>query len=70
MDDADKASDQEQMAIKAAIKSVRWHSKPLPALGCCYYCSEPLKGGERFCDTDCRDDYERQEKSKARNGRV
>ena len=68
MDDADKASLHEQMTITAAIKSVRQRSKPLPPVGYCYYCSEPLKGGERFCDTDCRDDYERQEKSKARNG--
>lgn len=26
--------------------------------GCCLYCGEPLPSGERWCDADCRDEWE------------
>jgi predicted nucleic acid-binding Zn ribbon protein len=29
--------------------------------GFCLFCSEPLSTGRRFCDADCRDDFEREE---------
>lgn len=32
----------------------------LQETGHCLYCSEALKG-RRFCDVDCRDDYEREQ---------
>jgi hypothetical protein len=29
-----------------------------PATGFCLNCAEPLPGGRRWCDADCRDDWE------------
>jgi hypothetical protein len=29
------------------------------ATGFCLFCGEPLAAGLRWCDTDCRDDWER-----------
>lgn len=29
------------------------------ATGFCLWCGEPLRYGLRWCDTDCRDDFER-----------
>ena len=36
----------------------------MPPLGFCYNCDEIVFSG-CFCDTDCRDDYEKREKLKA-----
>lgn len=36
---------------------------PAPC-GFCYNCNEPLAAGLRWCDTDCRDDYEKIEKTR------
>jgi len=69
MDDADRASDREDIARAAAVEAVRARIERLPSLGYCYYCGEALRAGKRFCDADCRDDYERQEKMRARTGR-
>ncbi len=33
----------------------------LPATGSCLNCCESLPDGGRFCDADCRDDYEKRE---------
>ena len=30
--------------------------------GFCHYCSEPIGQGERWCNVDCRDDWELMEK--------
>ena len=36
------------------------HLAPGPlATGYCLWCEEPLEGGRRWCDSDCRDDWER-----------
>lgn len=31
----------------------------LPYCGQCYWCGEPLPSPRRWCDADCRDDWER-----------
>lgn len=31
----------------------------LPDTGRCHWCGEATHGGRRFCDADCRDDWER-----------
>lgn len=36
----------------------------LPYTGLCHNCDEITGGGRRFCDVDCRDDYERRMKIK------
>lgn len=63
MDQFDFASKFEQMAREAALKQrkqVRKHT------GQCLNCDEPSQGA--FCNTECREDYERIERSERRAG--
>ena len=69
MDDADRAAEREDIDREAAVAAIRRRIEVMPSLGYCYYCGEALRAGKRFCDADCRDDYDRQEKFKARTGR-
>ena len=69
MDDADRAADREDIAREAAVAAIRRRIEAMPSLGYCYYCGEALRAGKRFCDADCRDDYERPDKTRARPGR-
>lgn len=58
MDDFDRASEAETREREASIARHRVY-QPLPDIGACYNCSEPLPVGKRFCNVDCREDYER-----------
>ena len=65
MDNADRA-DREDIIREQAIAAVRRRSKELAPIGFCYYCSEQVPAGSRFCDADCRDEYETEQRLKAR----
>jgi predicted nucleic acid-binding Zn ribbon protein len=65
MDDADRA-DREDIIREQAIADVRRRKAELPAIGFCHYCSEPVPAGSRFCDADCRDEHETEQRLKAR----
>lgn len=39
-----------------------------PATGKCLFCGEAVGEGNRFCDSFCRDDYQRELDAQARNG--
>ncbi len=54
MDEADYA--QEKADFLASLPRVS--TSPLPPTGFCYNCDEPLVDGRKFCDNDCRDDWE------------
>lgn len=59
-DEVDAANEQMEMALTSA----RLRRNPtLPAIGQCYNCEETLKAGV-FCDSDCRDDYEKRTRNK------
>ena len=60
MDDFDKASDLEQLYREQAIKSVRDHDMNFKAVGVCLNCGAKTK--KRFCDIDCRNDFEKRTK--------
>jgi len=66
MDDADYASDREDIAREQAIAAVRRRKNELPPIGFCYYCSEPVPAGSRFCDASCRDDHETEQRLRSR----
>ena len=66
-DEIDIASVQEEAYRAAALN--RRHAS-LPSVGQCYACSEPVEGRLRFCDTDCRDDWEKDEAARRRGGRL
>lgn len=65
-DDVDIASVQEAAYLSAALN--RRHAS-LPSVGQCYACGEPVDGKLRFCDTECRDDWEKDEAARRRGGR-
>lgn len=53
----DQASDYEFMDRELALKQ-RKPTGPVPC-GQCYNCGEMLSGTQRWCDRECRDDWER-----------
>jgi predicted nucleic acid-binding Zn ribbon protein len=67
VDEADAADLTQEQALTAALR--RRHAT-LPAVGACYSCAEPVDDGRRFCDADCRQDWERAEKARRMNGRM
>jgi len=68
----DQASDREQLDRDLAISMQRKRTNLLPT-GACYFCDSLLREGLLFCmengKSECRDDYERIEKARERNGR-
>ena len=67
MDDADRA-DREDIIREQAIAAVRRRSKELAPIGFCYYCSEPVTAGSRFCDASCMTGWQDEEDARKRNG--
>jgi hypothetical protein len=61
-DQIDQASALEQMASDARIKHAQSKANTLEfePVGHCLFCEEPFEDGspKRFCNADCRDDYE------------
>ena len=43
-------------------------SKEAEETGYCLFCGEPLPPGRRWCDKDCRDDWEREQKLRRNKG--
>ena len=68
MDFADIAANREQLDRDLAIRAQSAHKPALVPNGCCYNCDEPVCADAEFCDSNCRDDYERREAAKVRNG--
>lgn len=58
-DEADIAAQQEEMALASALR-VRRKAAPLPK-GYCLFCDEEVEPPARWCDTECRDLWERRE---------
>ncbi len=63
MDQVDRATERESEILSDAIGEVRRHTA-LKYTGCCHNCGDITGGGRRFCDVDCRDDYEKRKKLK------
>lgn len=54
----DAGCDREERDRDAAIAAAR-SGEWLPFTGCCYNCDASVPDGHRFCDADCRDDWEK-----------
>jgi hypothetical protein len=67
-DVADRADWRIAQDIKAAMAHARRTPK-LEADGRCHYCDERVAHGALFCNTDCRDDYEKEQEAHRRAGR-
>lgn len=68
-DDADRAEARQEEVMSDALAKVR-RAGGLPYTGACHNCGDITGGGRRFCDSDCRDDYQRRIKLKGINGHV
>ena len=66
MDDIDRAQDQAEKILAANLACA--YVAVLPATGDCHNCGASVPDGHRFCDSDCRDDYERQAAHYRREG--
>lgn len=58
----DQACEAEEWFRSQALDEIQAADR-MPFTGRCYNCEEPLTVG-CFCDTDCRDDYEKRIKAK------
>lgn len=55
----DKAQDAADLFFDIALKHRK--AEPPPFTGACLFCEEPVAYPLRWCDADCRDDWEKQE---------
>lgn len=57
MDDADRAQAEIELELSIALKN-REQEPVEPETGLCHWC-EAIIGVGKFCDSDCRDDYDK-----------
>lgn len=65
-DPVDRAVVEQERLLEEHLRLAR--QKPVERLayiGICHYCDEPLADPQRFCDVDCRDDFEKLKRSQA-----
>lgn len=62
----DRATDAQQKQLDQAISAAKITQSRLPK-GRCNYCGEAVN--DTFCDIDCRNDYEREQRIMQQNGR-
>ena len=67
-DDADTTQERAEREGPALIAASKKPEAP-KANGFCLSCAAPVADNVRFCDADCRDDYEIQERHKKINGK-
>lgn len=65
-DQLDQASDYEEMDKANALKK---RMPELKAIGFCYNCNDYIHLGQLFCCVECRDDYQREQDARKRNGK-
>ena len=66
-DEADRSDEKIAAAIEEGIKKVR-QQVGLLYTGECWFCGEGLEHPKRFCDADCRDDFDAEKRAKLRQG--
>lgn len=64
----DNASETTEFFEKVALQNIK-QVVPLQPKGACHNCDFKLEAEHLFCDADCRDDWEREQAAKRRNGR-
>lgn len=67
-DDVDVASENELFNIELAKRNMKANAVQLVSTGCCHNCEEPVSDQQLFCDADCRDDWDKEQAAKRRNG--
>lgn len=67
-DEADRSDEKIAAAIADGIDRVR-RQTGLEHTGECHFCGEEVMAPLRFCDADCRDDYDAEQRANRRLGR-
>lgn len=65
-------ADRAEWRIAKDIEVAMAHARRIPQLeadGRCHYCDDDVAHGAQFCNTDCRDDYQKEQEAKRRAGR-
>lgn len=64
-DQFDLASEYEELERLSCLNRLKSGSQPTAkATGQCLYCEEPLPEGRRWCNAECRDEWEREQNRK------
>lgn len=66
-DDIDRAQVEEQRFLAVALLNMR--AEALPFTGQCYYCGETIDRGPFCPGSECRDDYDREQKLRRISGK-
>lgn len=62
-DEADRGNEAAELFLDAAMKNRK--QAVIPAgIGMCLNCGEDVEGENRWCDNDCRQDWEKRNKNK------
>ena len=54
-----------EIQLKEAMYKTQKKAVTLTPVGVCYNCEETIATDRTFCDSDCRDDYEKRKKAEA-----
>lgn len=63
----DRASEREQLERDLAISSARKSASSAQATGHCLWCNAALSQGKRWCDAECREDWELEQEANRRH---
>jgi len=65
-DPLDRATVEQERLLEEQLRVARENKpKVIPFIGECHNCNEALPPQTRFCDTDCRDDFEKIQRSRS-----
>ena len=62
-DFADLAAAREELDRAIALRAANRHAPSLEYTGHCHNCGDITGGGRRFCDCDCRNDYDARQRA-------
>jgi len=60
----DQGNERAEQFLEHALVEASKKAFALPPKGRCYNCERPLGGSAKFCDPDCRDDFQRRNPGK------
>lgn len=69
MDEIDRSQLQQEAMLAAQISAARKQTAGLAYTGRCHNCGDVTSEERRFCDADCRADYDARRQSERRAGR-
>jgi len=68
MDIYERATEREEFYRHIAMMKHAAQEPALPATGACHWCDALVPAGVRWCDTDCREDLQREQDARRRGG--